>query len=326
MTNMADMKDVEHAITVAAPPETVYGIIADAGMWPVHFHPTVHVEQLEQGEGTERFRIWAVAGAEVKSWTSRRELDPEALRITFRQEVSQPPVAVMAGAWLMKPLPDGGTQVVLQHSYSAVDDDPKGLVWIDEATDRNSRTELANIKAIAERAAQQEELRLTFEDSVLVHGAPSDVYDFLYRAQDWPDRLPHVSRMTLQEDEPGVQIMEMDTVTADGSRHTTKSVRVCFDGERKRIVYKQTVVPPLMTAHTGVWTLAAVRDGVTVTSQHTVVIRPEAVEGVLGDGATVAHAREFARTALSANSRITLEHAKAFAEQREADRAAQSRV
>ncbi|MGP4003264.1 aromatase/cyclase [Streptomyces sp. 8N706] len=320
------MKDVEHTITVAAPPETVYGIIADTAQWPVHFHPTVHVEQLERGEGTERFRIWAVAGAEVKSWTSRRELDREALRITFRQEVSQPPIAAMGGSWIMKPLPDGGTEVVLRHSYRAVGDAPQDLAWIDEVTDRNSRTELANIKALAERAAEREELTLSFEDTVLVHGEPSDVYDFLRRAQDWPDRLPHVSRMALREDEPGVQIMEMDTVTADGSRHTTSSVRVCLDGDAKRIVYKQTVVPPLMTAHTGVWTVAAARGGVSVTSQHTVVIRPEAVAGVLGEGATVADAREFARTALSTNSRITLEHAKAFAEDREAERTARSRV
>ncbi|MFF3765537.1 aromatase/cyclase [Streptomyces sp. NPDC001922] len=314
------MKTVEHTTTVAAPPRTVYGIIADTGRWPVHFEPTVHVEQLEQrlerGSGTERFRIWAVAGKEVKSWTSRRELDPEGLRVTFRQEVSQPPVAAMAGAWILRPGPDGGTALALQHSYRAVGDDPGDLAWIDEVTDRNSRTELANIKALAEAAAEREELTLSFEDTVLVDGDAEDVHAFIRHAQDWPERLPHVSRMVLREDDPGVQIMEMDTVTADGSRHTTSSVRVCLDGTPRRIVYKQTVLPPLLTAHTGVWTVAAAGDGVAVTSGHTVVIRPEAVAKVLGEGATVADAREFAHTALSGNSRITLEHAKTFAEGR----------
>ncbi|MBT2510561.1 aromatase/cyclase [Streptomyces sp. ISL-98] len=310
------MNDVQHTVTVAAAPRTVYELLADTALWPVNFHPTVHVEQLGQDGSSERIRIWAVAGDKVKAWTSRRELDPGSLRITFRQEVSQPPVAAMSGAWVIKALPDGGTEVVLEHSYRAVEDDPEGLAWITEVTDRNSRSELANLKALAERAADQDELRLTFEDTVVVDGEVSDVYDFLYRAQEWPDRLPHVARMDLTEDEQGVQVMEMDTITTDGAMHTTKSVRVCFTDER--IVYKQVVVPMLMTAHTGEWRVAAVRGGVAVTSQHTVAIRPEAVAGILGEAATVADAREFARIALSGNSRITLEHAKAYAEDRSA--------
>ncbi|WP_369250091.1 aromatase/cyclase [Streptomyces sp. R41] len=306
------MTDVRHAVTVSATPETVYGLLADTTLWPVNFPPTVHVEQLERDAEAERIRIWAVAGDTVKTWTSRRELDPEGLRITFRQEVSQPPVAAMSGAWILQPLPDGGTEVVLEHTYRAIDDAPDALTWIADVTDRNSRSELANLKALAEQSTDRAELRLTFEDTIVVDGEATEVYDFLYRAGEWPDRLPHVSRMDLTEDEPGVQIMEMDTITADGAMHTTKSVRVCFADER--IVYKQVVVPPLMTAHTGEWHVSAVRGGVAVTSRHTVAIRPEAVAGVLGEGATVADAREFARTALSGNSRITLEHAKAFAE------------
>ncbi|MFF3920397.1 aromatase/cyclase [Streptomyces sp. NPDC001852] len=307
------MNDVQHTIGVAAAPETVYDLLADATAWPVNFHPTVHVEQLEQDGAHERIRIWAVAGDRVKAWTSRRDRDPEGLRIAFEQEVSQPPIAAMSGAWLLRRLPDGGTEVVLEHSYRAVEDDPDRLAWIAEVTDRNSRAELANLKALAEQAADRSELLLTFEDTVVVDGGIADVYDFLYQAQQWPDRLPHVARMDLTEDEPGVQIMEMDTITADGAMHTTKSVRVCFADER--IVYKQIVVPPLMTAHTGEWRVTEVRGGVAVTSRHTVAIRPEAVPGILGEGATVADAREFARTALSGNSRITLEHAKAYAEQ-----------
>ncbi len=306
------MTDVQHTITVAAAPETVYDLLADATAWPVNFHPTVHVEQIEEDGPDERIRIWAIAGDQVKSWTSRRRRDREGLRIAFRQEVSQPPVAAMSGAWVLRGLPEGGTEVVLEHSYRAVDDDPEHLAWIAEVTDRNSRAELANLKALAEQAADRSELMLTFEDTVVVDGTISDVYDFLYRAQQWPDRLPHVARMDLTEDEPGVQIMEMDTITADGAMHTTKSVRVCFPDER--IVYKQVVVPPLMTAHTGEWRVTAVPEGVAVTSQHTVAIRPEAVPTVLGESATVTEAREFARTALSGNSRITLEHAKAYAE------------
>jgi len=312
------MSDVRHAVTVEASPQTVYGILAEATRWPETFRPTVHVEQLERteiGAGvSERIKIWAVAGEEVKCWTSVRDLDPEGLRISFRQEVSQPPVAAMSGAWSMQPLADGGTELVLEHSFRAVDDDPAALTWIEEVTDRNSRTELADIKALAEQATQRAELELTFEDSIVASGRANDVYDFLNQAELWPDRLPHVSRMELNEEQPGVQVMEMDTVTANGDRHTTKSVRVCFPGER--IVYKQTVVPALMTAHTGEWRIRSVDRGYEITSRHTVVIRPETVSTVLGADATVADAREFVRRALTGNSRLTLEHAKAFADNR----------
>ncbi len=44
----------------------------------------------------------------------------------------------MGGTWVIEELPDGGSLVRLLHDYRAVDDDPGGLAWIDEAVDRNS--------------------------------------------------------------------------------------------------------------------------------------------------------------------------------------------
>ncbi|MFE0043467.1 aromatase/cyclase [Streptomyces albireticuli] len=310
------MRHARHTITVAAPPEVVHDVVADTEQWPVRFGPTLHVERLEHDADSERIRIWATAGDEVTSWTSRRELRPDRRTITFRQEASQPPVAEMSGAWLLARRADGGTDVVLEHRYRAVDDDPRSLDWIADVTDRNSRSELAALKAVAERApGGTDGLRTGFEDSVRIAADAGRVYAFLHRAQDWPDRLPHVSRVALEE-LGGVagnpQILEMDTVTPGGAAHTTRSVRVCFDGER--IVYKQTAVPPLMAAHTGEWRLTAVPGGVEVTSAHTVVVRPEAIADVLGAAATADDALAFVRRAVGANSRVTLAHAKAFAE------------
>jgi aromatase len=84
------IRQVEHEITVEAPAATVYRLIAEVENWPRIFPPTLHVDHLERGAGQERIRIWATAGGEAKSWTSRRTLDPAELRITFRQEVSAP--------------------------------------------------------------------------------------------------------------------------------------------------------------------------------------------------------------------------------------------
>ncbi len=78
----------EHTHVVAAPAEVLYGLVADVTAWPALFGPSVHVQHLERSEREERFRLWATVNGEVTDWTSRRTLDPDALRVTFAQEVS----------------------------------------------------------------------------------------------------------------------------------------------------------------------------------------------------------------------------------------------
>jgi aromatase len=304
-------RNVEHEITVAAPAKDIYQLVADVASWPQIFNPTVHVEYAERGERTERIRIWATANGAAKTWTSRRELNPAESRIDFRQEVSQPPVGGMGGAWLIEPLSDSESRVRLLHDYHAATDDPADLAWIDRAVDRNSRVELAALKENVEVA--RADLEFSFEDPVDIDGRAEDAYDFINEAQLWRERLPHVARVVLDEDTPGLQLLEMETLTKDGSSHTTKSVRVCLPHEK--IVYKQIQVPALMTLHTGHWLFEdKPGGGVTVTSRHTVRINEANIGRILGENAGLDDARTFVRNALSANSLATLGHAKAYAE------------
>ncbi|MCX4851919.1 aromatase/cyclase [Streptomyces sp. NBC_00893] len=304
-----------HSAAIQAPAEVVYDIIADVTRWPQFFAPNVHVEHLERDDTSERIHIWATANGEVKHWISRRELDRASLSVAFRQEVSQPPVASMGGKWVITPTSPAGCLLELYHDFTAVDGTAEGEEWIRAALDRNSAAELDGIKRIAELADQLGESMFTFDDTVHIDGAGKDVFDFLNRADLWPERLPHVARLELAEETPGLQVMAMDTRTADGSTHTTESVRVVFGEDR--IVYKQTTVPALMTAHTGRWTIVPTeRGGVDVTSRHTVIIKAEAVEKVLGEGKTVVDARAYIHRALSTNSTNTLKHARAYAEAR----------
>ncbi len=312
---MSTTRAVEHEITVAAPAGRIYRLIADVENWPLIFGPTVHVEYAERGPSSERIRIWATANGTAKTWTSRRELDPARLTIGFRQEVSQPPVGGMGGTWLIESLSDGGSRVRLLHDYHAASDDPADLAWIDAAVDRNSRTELAALKDTAELEAGAPDLLLSFDDSLEIDGRAADVYDFVNDANRWRERLPHVDRVSLEEDTPGLQLLEMDTRTKDGSTHTTTSVRVCQP--HSRIVYKQIQVPALMTLHTGHWLFEdRPGGGVIATSRHTVRINEANIAPVLGPDAGLADARTFVRTALSNNSLATLEHAKTYAEGR----------
>ncbi|MFG2476793.1 aromatase/cyclase [Streptomyces fagopyri] len=307
-------REVEHEITIAAPAPAVYRLLAEVTNWPRIFPPTIHVDQVERNGSEERIRIWATANGEAKNWTSRRELDPEGLRITFRQEIPAPPVAAMGGTWIIEPLGENASRVRLLHDYRAVDDDPHDLLWIDQAVDRNSRSELAALKKNVEFAYAAEEVTFSFEDTVLVDGSAKDVYAFINEANLWSQRLPHVATVRLEEDTPGLQTLEMDTRAKDGSLHTTKSYRVTFP--HHRIAYKQVTLPALMTLHTGHWTFTDTDEGVAATSQHTVTLNTDNIETVLGPDATLTDARTYVHTALSTNSRATLTHAKAFAENR----------
>ena len=218
------------------------------------------------------------------------------------------------GAGTFTRLPGGRTEVVLEHDFTAVDDDADALEWITRAVDRNSPVELAALARIAEQDHPVDDLVFSFSDVVRLPGTAADAYAFVHRSDAWPDRLPHVRRVVLREDEPGVQLMEMDTVTADGSTHTTESVRLCF--EPSSIVYKQSVPPKLLFGHSGSWAFEDTADGVVVTARHTVAINPDAVPEVLGEGRTVADAAAYLREALGRNSRATLSHAGAHAEAR----------
>ncbi|MEN3586266.1 aromatase/cyclase [Streptomyces sp. ZYX-F-203] len=300
----------EHTIDVDAPAELVYALIAEVTRWPETFPPTVHAEVVERTGESELIRIWAMANDTAKTWTSRREHDATNLEVTFRQERSQHPVGGMGGAWSVEPLTETTSRVRLLHDFHAATDDPADLEWIRQAVDRNSGSELKALKASAEAAGTDR--LVTFEDTVHVEGRGKDVYDFLNEARLWQERLPHVGRVRLEEDEPGLQILEMDTRAKDGGTHTTRSVRVCTPATT--IVYKQIVLPALMTLHTGRWLIEERDGGADVTSRHTVRVNTENITRVLGADATAETAAAFVQSALSTNSLATLRLAKAHAE------------
>jgi aromatase len=298
-----------HTRVVAAPADDVYRVVADVTLWPVVFGPTVHVQHLPRTEREERFQLWAVVAGAVNTWVSRRALDPVARRITFRQERSHPPVTGMAGRWSFRPRGDDRTEVTLDHTFSACD--AGALATINGAVDHNSTEELAALGRILELGHPLDQVIDTFSDTVVLDGTCGDVYDFVYRSDLWPERLPHVARVDLSEDGPGIQDMEMDTVAADGSAHTTRSIRVC--SAPSSIAYKQLLPPKMLLGHSGRWTFTESERGVEVTATHTVAIDPEAARSVLGEDSTLAQALTYLREALGGNGRATLIHAGRYA-------------
>ncbi|MGW1495728.1 aromatase/cyclase [Streptomyces sp. NPDC002402] len=302
-----------HRVEVAAPAGVLYGLIADTVRWPLFFPPSIHVEQLEFDGTHERLRIWATANGRVTSWTSVRSLDPELRRVDFRQQVPASSVESMGGTWIVEARGGDRSQLTLQHDFVVPGDAADQVAWVQRATDTNSRAQLDSLKDMAEKWTRLGDLVLLFEDSVRVNGPAELVYDILYRAGDWPELAPHVRRVELTEQAPGVQVMSMDASGADGALHTTESVRICFP-HAGRIVYKQTAPPALMTAHTGEWSVEPDATGVTVTAQHQVVLNEADIERVLGEGAGLAAARRRVREDLGRAGTLMLALAKQHAE------------
>ncbi|MXM68987.1 aromatase [Streptomyces sp. HUCO-GS316] len=305
---------IEHTTGYDGGAERGYRLIADVTRWPVLFPPCLAAQVLESDRDSERIRLWAVVGKEVSSWTSLRKIDEERLRVDFRQETPNPPLRWMSGHWLFEEEPGGRTRLVLGHEWSLVGTAEEEQ-RIADALHRNSEAETAALARWAGRPESPDELLFTVRDEVVVGAPPRQVYDFLYRADRWPERIPHVAGLDLEEsDEPGaggavVQTLDMSTRAADGSEHITQSVRLCFPYHR--IAYKQTTVPRGLLGHSGEWVITAAPEGTRVTALHRAALDPEAVEEVFGPGTTLATARDRAGTLLSTNSLRTLEMCRA---------------
>lgn len=303
----------EHSLTIAAPTDELYAVVADVARWPAVFEPTVAVRHLERVGRTERFQIWAEVNGHVVTWRSTRVLDADRGVIAFHQEHSAPPFDSMSGAWLFRASADGGTEVVLRHRFSVANSD--ALEDAERALEANSTRELNALAGLVASGHPVNDVTFSFTDTVVLDCPVADAYAFVERAEHWERILPHVTRVVLEEPARGVQHLEMDT-TVGGSSHTTRSVRICR--APGWIAYKQRVTPPLLAGHSGEWVFEPHPQGTLAVARHTVTLRPETIPGLLGPGASVADARAHVREALGRNSRGTLVHAAAVTTQAKA--------
>ncbi|MFE9564886.1 aromatase/cyclase [Streptomyces sp. NPDC006487] len=301
-----------HEVIAAAPAGVMYGLIADATRWPLFFQPCVHVEQLDFDGTRERLQMWVTAGGTVKSWVTSRHLDVERLRVEFTHDLPAAPTQSMSGVWTVVPLGEHAAKVTLEHSFTVAGDVPADVAWVERVTLENSRAQLDRLAELAERWTRLDDLVWSFEDTVRVNAPSELVFDFLYRAGDWPAELPHVNRLQLVENEPGVQVMSMGSLSLNGSSHSTESVRICFPGAQ-RICYKQTLTSPLLTAHTGEWSVEPDESGVILTARHNVLLCEENIESVLGEGTDAVAAGRHLREAMGQAGLSVLRHAAQYA-------------
>ncbi|UQX05322.1 aromatase/cyclase [Streptomyces sp. RerS4] len=301
------------AVDAAAPAGVLYGLVADTTRWPLLVPATVHVERLDFDGIRDRYFMWAGPDGNVRQSVWRRTLDPERLRVDFHQEVPTAPVTSTAGSWSVEALAPGWSRLTLEQYVTVAGNRAGDVHQTRVETEADARATLTRIRELAERWNRLDALTLSFEDSARIEGPAEPVYAFLYEVGAWPGRVPHIARADVAEDRPGIQVVSTDTLTPDGSVHTTDSVRVCFPAAG-RILHKQTRPSPLLAAHTGEWSVLPDPDGVTVVSRHDVLLDEAMVERAFGPDADLAEARRSVREALGRESeatlRLTRDHAR----------------
>lgn len=307
---------VHHAVRhaeVRAPAGVLYGLISDALRWPVFLPPTVHVEQLESDGESERLRMWATANGEVRSWTSRRVLDPVAYRVDFRQEVLSRPVASMGGTWAVEPLGPESSRVSLRNDFTVADDLPADRAWVRRAAESNSRASLDHLRRLAERWHRLADLVLSFEDSVLLDAPAERVHDLLHGGFAVPGTAVPAGRAAGGgRHGPAVRLAAVERDGPGGERELSTSVRLGFP-RAGRVVYKEIPRagdrPALLSARAGEWSVVpdAAGTGTAVIARHHAVLDEDGVRERYGGGAAaVRTAREELGERLAAESASAL--------------------
>jgi C7-C12 aromatase (ARO/CYC) len=304
---------VERSAVVQAPADAMFDIIVDVENWPQLLSSVAHVERTVHSDSSDEAQLWVVRGHDqAATWTSFRTIDRDAMKVAFRNEPPAGPTTESGGEWSVERTGDDSCVLTVRHSYVPKDGVPAAAV--DEMAagiGKHSEAQLEELRFAAENREELAELTIDFEDPLFIGGTQEDSYALLYRANEWPDRFPHVTRIDMTEDGNGIQFFDMDTLTPDKRPHTTRSVRVCMPFHK--IVYKQISLAPLLTAHRGHWLFTETPEGVIASARHVATIKRSALD-LLFPGATVQDARNYLRKVLSANSVANLRFAKEYAE------------
>lgn len=307
--------EVWHETTVNAPAEKIYRFVVEDANWPQILAPVVHIARKQMKGPRQQLRVWAARNGAVTESTYLRVLDPTAFRIEFRQQNPVPPVAELKGLWDIEPVGEGRSRVRLSYDLRILEQDVRSKDAIREELHSECQAALDALRYTLELSSGARYDRLlTFDDSVTIEGSAKEVYDFLKDADQWPGLLPHVTKVVLSEESPGVQILQIESLADNGSTRHATSARVCFSDEK--IVYKQLTLPPVMTAHLGHWVLNEKASGVTATSHQTVLLDEAGIAALMGPDPDLDEARQRVFSTLSADVRAILRCAKEHVEGR----------
>ncbi|MCT9087704.1 SRPBCC family protein [Streptomyces sp. ASQP_92] len=249
-------------IEIDAPADTVYRALTEVADWPLLYPWIAYTEVLTQQGQDDEVKFWAVRpGPEggLRVWTSRRTLDPVALRMDFTQQGSVGPIKELGGTWDFLPRPDGGCRVVSGHWFTT-DADPKETAG---ELDRHGGLQMRTLKSKTEQPSSLTSDVIRVEDSVVLAGSVTEAHARLLAAL--PAREGEESAwFGTQDGAPAVQI--------EHGGHT--------------LVQKLLTPPEPAELYRRRWRLAAAPGGVSVTADVLAVAsngRDRVLERAAGD-------------------------------------------
>ncbi|MEV6823632.1 aromatase/cyclase [Amycolatopsis sp. NPDC051102] len=153
------MFHTEHTVTVEAPADVVFAVLADIEGYANLFPPTRESTLLEESETHQIARLVVDVSGQVQSWVTRRDIDREHRVIAYRQLENAPMIEFMGGEWRALPLDEERTQLVITHDFAArpteaVPSQEKATELLRAAVDRNSDADLDAVRKESERRAQ----------------------------------------------------------------------------------------------------------------------------------------------------------------------------
>ncbi|MFE9355155.1 SRPBCC family protein [Streptomyces olivaceoviridis] len=257
---------------VAAPARTVYELLTGLETWPRLFPWILHTEPLERDGHDDVVRYWGITDQEtIRTWVSRRHLDPDALRMKFEQEGAIGEVARLTGSWSFTPGRDGGTRVEAVHAFEVAEGAPTAPEKVAAMFHGRTRVQLARLTECAEGLAELDRRTLSFSGSLSVRADPAEVHRVLAEPRRWPELLPDVVHAHTVDKAPGVHFLELAERDADGDVRTSRTARLVLPG---KVVFKDLSPSGAVTQHTGQWRVAPAPEGATVTVTQAVVLDP----------------------------------------------------
>jgi aromatase len=257
-----------HYQTVRSDAHDVFKYIDDVANWPELFPPCKNVDILEYTNTRQLIRITADAHGCTMSWETERIVDRQSLRVSFRQTKPQYPVTAMSGEWLCEQQFPCQALITLTHAVEVATgcNERRNLEHVLKAIDSNSKQELAAIKQAAEQVTVH-----CFEDRIWIRADAADIFQILFRAEQWPTFLPHCPKLQVVYDDGQNQELLM-TVSTPRGEELIRTVRLAEPPFLLK--YFQTLPPAPLRTHHGAWHIKPVGEGVEIIATHTVTVQP----------------------------------------------------
>jgi ribosome-associated toxin RatA of RatAB toxin-antitoxin module len=299
----------EHDVLVAAPAAEVFALLDSLTDWPLLMSRIVHVEPLAQDGPARLAHFWALSARGIDDAVCRVMPGPDPAELSMALVATRPPASALNLRWRAEPDGAEHSKVTLTQEFEAIADDPDAVRLLRRLLGALAESDLSSLRLAAAIHAAYPACRFSFGNRVpLDRDASADAaFDFLSRPEKWPSHLPGVVLVSVNEERPGVQRLEMTIEEPDGSMREERAARLCFP-QRHTIVQKDLRPRAPLFSHTAVYSVTRAMDGEagSVACRHTMVLDPLAVAPAFGPDATFAHAAEAVRRTVSVESLLTL--------------------